>query len=241
MKEQMEIEKFYSFFSAPRIGRYFTACLNDAERCINLYQVNLELAQAFHPLLGSFEVALRNGINDQLSVYFNDPDWIIHQQRGFMMDPSLRFIYKRTGKKSVNRFLFNAVKNAENTLIRKGVPITSGRMVAEQSFGFWTELFENHHYKILRGRPIQVFKYLPSGVGRSEVLCELTRIRKFRNRINHNEPICFSGQNIDFTPAMTVHQSLCNLLRWMHPDLYHWMSTLDVVEDAVRKGIQLYK
>lgn len=157
-----------------------------------------------------------------------------------MMDPSLQFIYKRTGQKIVNRFLFNAVKNTEDKLIRKGLPITSGRMVAEQSFGFWTELFENHHYKILRGRPIQVFKYLPAGVGRSEVLNELTRIRKFRNRINHNEPICFSNKIIDFKPAMMVHQSLRNLFYWIDPDLHQWISTLDLIETVVKNGQNSY-
>ena len=46
---------------------------------MELYQANLELAQAFHPLLGSFEVILRNQLHYALAAHFNDKEWIINQ------------------------------------------------------------------------------------------------------------------------------------------------------------------
>ena len=232
----MKFANFRNHFSSPRIGRYLTACSNDTKRCIKLYKSNLTVAQSFHPVLGVLEVVLRNGINDQLTSYFTDPDWIINQKTGFMIDPILTFTSKRTGNTETNRFLLNSVKSAERKLTKKGIGITSGRIISEQTFGFWTDLYENHHYKILKGRPIKVFKHLPSGYGRTQVLNELTKVRQFRNRINHNEPICFSGSTIDFSGTLSVYSSIQNLLSWINPELVLWIKSLNKVNAAVIKA-----
>ncbi len=232
----MRFANFIDYFSLPRIGRYLTACSNDTKRCIKLYKSNLKVAQAFHPLLGLLEVVFRNGINDQLTSYFTDPDWIINQKAVFMVDPILTHINKKTGQVETNRFLLNSVKAAEKKLRKRGVGITSGRIISEQTFGFWTDLFENHHYKILRGRPIKMFKNLPSGYGRTEILNELTKVRQFRNRINHNEPICFVGTRIDFTNTSAVYNSIINLLKWISPELVSWIKNIDKVQSTITKA-----
>lgn len=232
----MKFANFRNYFSSPRIGRYLTACSNDTKRCVNLYKSNLKVSQAFHPLLGCLEVILRNGINDQLTSLFTDPNWIINQQTGFMVDPSLTYTDKRTGKVKTNRFLLNSVKNTEQNLIKKGIGVTSGKIIAEQTFGFWTDLFENHQYKILKGRPIKMFKNLPTGYGRTEVLNELTKVRQFRNRINHNEPICFVGTAIDFSNTLAVYASISNLMTWINPELTTWIKSFDKITQTITKA-----
>lgn len=130
-----------------------------------------------------------------------------------MVHPTLTFRNKRTGKTETNDFLLKAVRGEERKLGNKGITITSGRIIAEQAFGFWTELFENHHYKILKGRPIKAFSNLPSGISHTRVLAELTKVRRFRNRINHNEPVCFVNSAIDLTVTQAVYisiQTCCN-------------------------------
>lgn len=229
----MKFTIFRNYFSSPRIGRYLTACLNDNKRSIKLYESNLKIAQAFHPLLGCLEVILRNGINDQLTSYFTDLDWIINQKGGFMIDPLLTFKNKRNGNIETNRFLLNCVKTAEKKIIKRGLGVTSGRIISEQTFGFWTDLFEIHHYRILKGRPIKMFKNLPSGYGRSEVLQELSKVRRFRNRINHNEPICFVNNSIDFSQTIEVYKSICNLLEWINPEILKWTKRLDRVNAVI--------
>ncbi|MDD2794174.1 MAG: hypothetical protein PHD73_13415, partial [Sediminibacterium sp.] len=134
------------------------------------------------------------------------------------------------------RFLLNSVKRAEKKLIKRGIGVTSGRIISEQTFGFWTDIFENHHYKLLRGRPIKIFKNLPSGYGRTEVLNELNKVRQFRNRINHNEPICFVGTNIDFTNTLAVYNSILNLMTWMNPELNKWAKSFDKVTSTIMKA-----
>lgn len=213
--------------SPQRLQRYVIACSGDKAKALLLYKANLKVAQAFHPLLGLFEVVLRNQINLVLSAYFSDNDWVINQRIGFMSDPSL----------SRSRFyLKTEADNAINRLSRKRVRITSGRVIADLHFGFWTALFETYHYSLLRGRPIQIFTKLPSRRGRKEVFEALTLIREFRNRINHNEPICFRGNATDFGETINTYKALHRMFRWIDVRLIDWMREMNLITEEVRKA-----
>jgi hypothetical protein len=232
----MKFRDFRQYFSGARVSRYLLATSNSTSGAVKLYKANLKTAQAFHPLLGVFEVILRNRLNDVLTSHFTDPDWIINQKAGFMSDPSLIFTYKRTGQQKTNDFLKREIIKAEKRLQKTRTPITSGKIIAEQTLGFWTDLFEVHHYRLLRGKPIQIFKSLPAGHGRKEVNDELDKVRRFRNRINHNEPICFDGNNIDFTETLEVHKSITNLLTWIDPEIIKLISDMDKVKKTIDKA-----
>ena len=69
-----------------------------------LYFANMKIAQAFHPLLSSFEVILRNQLHYALAHHFSDGNWIINQKTGFMIAPSLTYTNKRTKKKVTNDY-----------------------------------------------------------------------------------------------------------------------------------------
>ena len=232
----MKFRDFRQYFSPARVNRYLLATGNSPGRTVKLYKANLKTSQAFHPLLGVFEVVFRNKLNDILTSHFTDPDWIINQKTGFMSDISLRFTYKRTGQQKTNDFLKKEINKAEKRLQKTRTPITSGKIIAEQTLGFWTDLFEVHHYRLLKGKPIQIFHSLPGGHGRKEVNDELDKVRRFRNRINHNEPICFSGNTIDFTEALEVHKSITNLLTWIDPEIIKLISDIDKVKKTIDKS-----
>ena len=101
-------------------------------------------------------------------------------------------------------FLKNSIVNAEKTVKRMGGTVTLGKIIAEQSFGFWTSLFDKHHYRLIGGVVIHCFPNKPKDVNRNIINQKLNRIREFRNRVYHNEPICFNGNNIDFTNAVNI-------------------------------------
>jgi hypothetical protein len=229
----MEFRDFRQYFSAARINRYLLATGNSTSEAVKLYKANLKISQGFHPLLGVFEVFLRNRLNDILTSHFKDPDWIINQKTGFMSDPSLRFAYKRTGQQKINDFLKREINKAEKRLQKSRTPVTSGKIIAEQTLGFWTDLFEVHHYRLLIGKPIQIFHLLPAGYGRKEVNEKLDKVRRFRNRINHNEPICFKDNNIDFSEILEVHKSITDLLTWIDPEIIKLISDLDRVKKTI--------
>lgn len=232
----MKFSDFRQYFSASRVNRYLLATGNSTTKAAKLYKANLKTSQAFHPLLGIIEVVLRNRLNDILTSYFTDADWIINQKAGFMSDLSLRFTYKRTGQQKTNDFLKREINKAEKRLNKTGTPITSGKIIAEQTLGFWTDFFEVHHYRLLKGKPIKIFQYLPSGHGRKEVNEELNKVRRFRNRINHNEPICFSGNYFDFTETLEVHNSIINLLTWIDPELIKFIADIDKVQKKINQA-----
>ncbi len=223
------------YTSAPRINKYLNAT-GSKTKAVRLYKANLKIAQAFHPLLGIVEVAIRNRINTLLSAHFSDPDWIINQKSGFMSDASLRYTYKKTGQTKTNNYLKKEIEKAQRRLTKSGATITSGKIIAEQTLGFWTNLFEVHHYKLLSGQPIKIFKGLPTGYGRKEVLGDLNKIRRFRNRINHNEPIVFNGTITDLSETENVYKSLIELISWIDPKLINWINDLDSVTNKINSA-----
>ena len=134
-----------------------------------LYLANMKIAQAFHPLLSSFEVILRNQLHYALAHHFSDGNWIINQKTGFMVAPSLTYTNKRTKKKVINDYILKEILKAEKKIADRGVKVTTGRVIAEQTLGFWNSFYETHHYALLAGVPCQIFKKLPYGYGRKEI------------------------------------------------------------------------
>lgn len=152
--------------SGPRYNRYLIATGNDKNRARKLYNANIRLAQAFHPILTQFEVVLRNAINSVLSNHFGDADWILTQKIGFMRDRSLR---------RSNFYLKQSVQKSENKLIARGISVTSGKIISDQMFSFWIALFLSHHYILLGGQPIHVFSNKNPAENRASIHSKLMR------------------------------------------------------------------
>lgn len=225
----MKIELRDKYFSRPRYNRYLTATANSNDRAKRLYNANIRLAQAFHPLLSQFEVVLRNSLNIALSNHFSDPDWIINQKNGFMKAPSL---------KHSHYFLKTSVQKTETKLHRRSIPITSGKVISDQTFGFWIALFLSHHYSLIGGQPIHIFPYKPTSENRASIYNKLDKIKDFRNRVNHCEPICFDGNNIDSIEALTIRDTIYTLIKWIDPDLIPFFESIDNIQN---KAFQLTK
>lgn len=229
----MDFKKVSHYISTYRIDRYFQASHKQEFKCVSLYKANLKVSQAFLPLLAVLEVVLRNGIDSVLAKYFGDPDWIITQQSGFMTDSALTHYNTYTRQWVDNRYLSNEVEKAIKRIKDEGARVTSGKVIAEQTLGFWTDLFEPTHHKLLEGRPMKVFTNLPSGHGRKQVYETLNRVRLFRNRVYHNEPICFHGNKIDFKKAEDVHNLITSLFQWIDIELIDWISDMDEVKAKI--------
>ena len=220
----------YKYLSEPRYNRYLIATGNDKNRSKRLYNANIRLAQAFHPVITQFEVVFRNSLNLQLGSYFLDNDWIINQKDGFMGDNSLR----KSGY-----FIRKSVLKSESRLRRRGVTITSGKIISEQTFGFWVSLFLSHHYQLIGGQPIQIFQHKPKSENRASLYDKLNEIREFRNRVNHCEPICFVGPNIDCTKALRVKTTLFNLISWIEPELIPFFEKIDNINSKVKNVMRI--
>ncbi|MGL5888813.1 MAG: Abi family protein, partial [Bacteroidia bacterium] len=214
----MKYKDFEYYLSPERMSRYYNACGYDKVKAKKLYRINLKLSKSFLPLLSLFEVGLRNAIHRELSLHFADPDWIIHQQSGFMISPSL-------GSKMVNnrviaeRYLLNEVKKAQDKFRRSSTNLTSARLIAEQNFGFWTAMFDKKYFHTLSRIPLKAFNALPPGINETVIFPKLRLIRNFRNRISHHEPICFNQNGIySSTQAQQTKQLIYELSAWIGTD-----------------------
>jgi len=213
------------YLSVPRYNRYLIATGNSSKKAKRLYNANLRLAQAFHPVLTQFEIVFRNSLNNQLSNHFGTTDWIITQKTDFMSDNSLR---------ASNYFLRRQVQQIENNLRRRGVRRTSDKVIAEQMFGFWTALFSRHHYSLLQGQPIRIFPHKPRTESRASIYAKIESIRKFRNRVSHCEPLCFAGNQIDCANAVDVRNAIYDLVSWIEPDLVSFFQDLDNIQSKIQ-------
>lgn len=220
----MEYSKLEYFVSQPRLDRFLIATGNSKSKAQKLYRINLRVSQSFYPVFNLFEIFLRNIVNYQISSHFANPNWIITEKNRFMNDPSLA---------RSRHFLRNNVQKAEKTISRKGGTITAGKVIAEQSFSFWTSLFDTHHYRLIGGVIIHCFPNKPLAMNRSLINQKLNRIREFRNRVYHNEPICFNGNAIDFTNATLIKQEMYELLEWIDADLTDYVDYFNGIDKKI--------
>ena len=132
-------------------------------------------------------------------------------------------------------YLKNSITKAEKTIRRKGGVVTSGKVIAEQSFGFWTSLFDTHHYRLIGGVVIRCFPNKPNHVNRNILNQNLNTIREFRNRVYHNEPICFKGNSIDFTEAKTIKNEIYELLKWIDADLTDYVDYFNGIDEKINR------
>ena len=224
MIKYLTLEKFAS---SPRMKRFFVAT-GSKTGAKKLYKVNLLVSQAFYPILNLTEIFLRNSLYNSIETHFSNPDWIITEKNGFMSNRSLAHS---------GYYLKNSVVNAENKMLRKNITITSGKVLAEQSFGFWVSLFEPAHYRLIGGSVIHSFPHKPPQINRRAIFTKLSKIRDFRNRIYHNEPICFNGTSVDFSYAREIKNHLFDILSWMQPDIQKYVKQFDDIDEK----IDLYK
>ena len=211
------------YASTPRMNRFLAATGSKSD-AINLYRVNLQVSQAFYPVLNLTEIFLRNSLYACIENYFANPDWIIIEKNGFMNDISLA----KSGY-----YLKNCIINAENKMLKKGIAISAGKVLAEQSFGFWVSLFEPIHYKLIGGSAIHSFPHKPPHVNRKAISYLLNNIRDFRNRIYHNEPVCFNGISIGFDYANQIKNNIFDILEWMEPDIKKYVRQFDNINKKI--------
>ncbi len=226
----MKIELRNKYLSRPRYNRYLTATANSKIRAQRLYNANIRLAQAFHPLLSQFEVVLRNSLNNVLSAHFSDSEWIINQKNGFMRHNSL---------KNSHYFLKTCVQKTESKLQRRNIPITSGKIISDQTFGFWLAFFLSHHYSLVGGQPIHIFPHKPVNENRASINHKLDAIKDFRNRVNHCEPICFVGHNIDCNEALSIRETIYSLIEWIDPNLIPFFEDIDNIQSKANQVMQI--
>ncbi len=217
----ISFSKLESYISSARLHSFKNACNGNEEQALKLYLAHIQLSQAFYPLLSSLEVSLRNALDQRCTTFFNDPNWLQNEK-----NRTFRF----------QKHIIDNITKAENKVIAR---LTHNRLVAELMFGFWTGFFSKGVYKALKAVPYKIFTNLPPGTQRASIYTTLNEIRLFRNRVYHNEPICFFNGTLDLTHARYIHTNIKNVLNWIDPDLLTWTNELDSIEPAIQNMEQI--
>lgn len=199
------------YLSNSRFNVYLAKTGNDFSKAYLLYKVNIELSEAFYPILSVLEISLRNAVNEKLSNYFNDPFWFKNK----LPVEFLPFVSDATQKLTAQR------KN-----------ITADRIIAELNFGFWNKLF-NRNYTSLLWKPLRViFKNTPKNHRKRDTIADvLYRIRTLRNRIYHYEPIFGNLQDIE-----KIHKEMLLFLTWLDNDLPKLLTDINRFEEVLKKA-----
>ncbi|MDM8233437.1 hypothetical protein QUW56_08640 [Phocaeicola barnesiae] len=135
---------FEKVFSTKRMERYFNLYPNDEACAILHYQCNLELAEAFYTSLSVFEVTLRNALSRELQTMTGRDDWYV--------------VFANTlGLSRLNRYVTQASKQ----ITGRHESITSSRVIAELTLGFWVSLLNSEYERLLWKDLRRAFPFMP--------------------------------------------------------------------------------
>lgn len=194
----MDKHFYEKVFSSQRMEKYFKRYPNDDEKAISHYKSNIELTESFYSVLSMFEVALRNSLNRELTEYFGTTDWYLQ-------------VASVPGLSNLN----SSINTAKKHIINRNETVTADKVIAELTLGFWVRLF-NTEYEHILWKPLRkAFPYLEKNQRqRNNVSAPINKIRDFRNRVFHHEPISWNLDKLEET-----HSRILKVMGWINRDL----------------------
>lgn len=198
-------------FSGKRMERYFALYPDDEQRAIRHYQCNLQLAEAFYVSLSVFEVTLRNALCRELETMMGRENWYA--------------IFSTTaGLTKLNRYITQAHKQ----IAGRHENITPSKVVAELTLGFWVSLLNSEYERLLWKDLRRAFPFMPKGERkRKNVSAPLNMFRTFRNRVFHNESICWNLCRVE-----AIHREMITVMGWMNKDVPGWLQQMDRLDSV---------
>ena len=222
----MKYADYQKAFSYPRLDRYRIACGGDRQKALILYRYNIRLCQKFYAILGVFEITLRNAIDSHYQTQFSETNWLEMQVQysGVFSDP----IFQHGN--------YESRKIIQSGIRKLNTKYSHDRLVSSLSFGFWVMLFNKLQFSVCGKTLHTVFTNRPTGTLPREIYKELDRIRDFRNRIAHHEPICFDAMHHKNTAyAQRYYDLIRKYTDWLgyNPDQLFY--GLDHAQDTINK------
>lgn len=155
--------------SETRFATYLGKANGNEHFAFALYLYNARLAKSFLFPLSVAEVTLRNAVDQVILQSFGD-SW--HQNAEFR-DETLTQQSLATLDKAIER-----AKSNER-----------GKVIAELTFDFWSNLFRSEYGSFWRTRANIAFPGLAHREGRHDIQLLVKEINRLRNRVAHHEPI----------------------------------------------------
>ncbi len=201
--------------SQERLQPYKNHHSGDIDKAIAHYKANILISESFYPLISILEVGLRNSIDRQLIRRFGDDKWY----------EDIEFI------RIVSKYQIDRISEARANIQSSKKEITTGRIISELTFGFWTSLLDTKFEMTLWKNLRFAFPNCPKEERKRRIIsAKLNRIRKFRNRIFHHESISWNMEVLSI-----YKQDIIEGINWLDKDLLNWIDELNHVDLTIDK------
>ena len=196
---------------AERFSSYLTAAGHDPKVAMELYVWNIELGEAFFPLLAILEIAFRDAVARRLRDLYGAEWW---ENTAF---------HELIGNRAKG-----IVLSARDRRRNHKTYVTHGCMTAELTFGFWTGMLLDKYHESLWSPPTDTFPNLPPGQTAADLSAYGRQAADLRNRVFHHEPIFRRDISNDYSRAL-------ELLRWISPNSAAWLKPRLRVMEVMRR------
>lgn len=214
-EKKMDRHFYEKVFSTERMEKYFNHYPNDDAKALLHYKINIELSESFYSVLSMYEVALRNSLNRELTAYFETSEW-----------------YLKIDTVNGLRNLKDSIHTAKRQIANRNETITSNKVVAELPLGFWVRLLNTEYERILWKSLRKAFPHIEkSERQRNTISAPLNKIRDFRNRVFHHEPISWRIDKLEET-----HNRIIRVMGWINKDLPDLAKSIDRVPVVLEKA-----
>lgn len=234
----IDYESLKHFVSVERLKAYEEKlATNDHKVIFQHYLWNIELSKSLYPLLQNIEVALRNAIHKAILDHYSIQIEEYHQLRKRVNPFADSNHYDGEAWFELPELLDHSEKNKVKSTIhylkKKKSPVTTGKIIAELNFNFWSKLFDSKYEQILWRKIIkQVFPHAPSHERtRKSLSLHFNRFTDLRNRIFHHEPIYYK-ENLPL-----LHDQILQIIGWINPDLEKLTLKSDTFEEVYKNGL----
>ena len=175
--------------------KYFALYPDDEKKAIDHYECNLILSESLYVSLSIFEVTLRNALCRELEEMTGREDWYVT-------------FHTTPGLKNLNKYITEASQH----LTSRHEIVTPSKIVAELTLGFWVSLLNSEYERTLWQALRRAFPYMPRQERqRRNVSTPLNLFRRFRNRVFHNESICWNLDRVE-----EIHEEMLKVIGWMN-------------------------
>lgn len=234
MKET-DYRQLERLISSNRLSTYRTLPQTTSHhQLIAAYLWNTQLSETFYLLLQNLEVGLRNAIYEAFNAHFpSQPFFFLYET-----DKDKRYIKRREYH---SYGCWKMIAKVQSNLVGQGIALSDGKIIAELNFGFWTTLLKEKHYRNKMWRSIfsTTFPYYPFSHSIDNdvktIAAKIDRIRIFRNRIFHYEPI------FNHTDLFQMHADILEIIGWFSPDLQKLCMAFDEFDRVVRSRGRINK
>ena len=179
--------------------------LNNNKSIIKKYILNVELSKSLYFPLQTLETTLRNSIHEVLTQKLNNEFWFDDES----------FINPKTIAKGDVKMARSKIENSKEQ--------SSGRIISELSFGFWSYLFGRYYEQKIWNRYVKlIFPNIPKHIAKRKKLAEtINTIKNLRNKVFHFDTI------INIESLFEIHKQILEVIEWLNKDIYDLVYELD--------------